>query len=245
MFIIQTGILSKKSIADLEQTLAAGGFRSASALPLVIGSKVALLFVLPLAAWALSVSLGVAHGSTKMMMFCGAAAIALLAPERIVSHLRNRYLGEVERSLPDALDLLVICADAGLPLEAALERVAAELRNGSAPTANELALTASEMKLLPDRRQALVNLGTRTGLETLVSLGGTLAQTLKYGTPITQALRVLSNDLRHVMLTRYEERAARLPVLLTLPMIGFFVPCVLLIVAGPAAVQVYHMLSHT
>ena len=92
-------------------------------------------------------------------------------------------------------------------------------------------------------RSRRFHVGLRTGLDTLVSLGGTLAQTLKYGTPITQALRALSNDLRHVMLTRFEERAARLPVLLTLPMIAFFVPCVLLIVAGPAGIQVFHLLA--
>jgi tight adherence protein C len=160
----------------------------------------------------------------------------------IIGRLRKRYLAAVERGLPDALDLLVICADAGLPLETALDRVALEFRDSDPPTANELFLTANEMKVLPDRRQALVNIGVRTNLDTLIALGGTLAQTLQYGTPLTQALRVLANEMRETMLMRFEERAARLPVLLTLPTIGFFLPTVIIVVLGPAGVQVYHMM---
>ncbi len=97
------------------------------------------------------------------------------------------------------------------------------------------------MKILPDRRQALVNLGLRTGLDSTVQLGGTLAQTLQFGTPLTQALRVLPQEMRDLALIRFEERAARLPVFLTIPMILFILPCVVLVVGGPAAVQVMEM----
>ena len=166
-----------------------------------------------------------------------------MLPDFIIGRLRRRYLTAVETALPDALDLLVICADAGLPLETAFDRVALEMRDSDPPTANELALTSGEMKIMPDRRQALVNLGRRTGLDSLTALGGTLAQTLQYGTPLTQALRTMSAELRHTMLMRFEERAARLPVLLTLPMMMFFLPCVILVAGGPAAVQVYHLLK--
>jgi tight adherence protein C len=238
--ILQTGILSGKTTADLEQTLAAAGYRPASALPLVVGSKVALMGALPFLAWFLTEGTG--DSTIQLVAAFGGVSIGLFLPDFVIGRLRKRYLADVERGLPDALDLLVICADAGLPLETALDRVALEFRDSDPPTANELALTANEMKMLPDRRQALVNIGLRTNLETLVALGGTLAQTLQYGTPLTQALRVLSNEMRDTMLVRFEEKAARLPVLLTLPMIGFFLPCVIIVVLGPAGVQVYHML---
>jgi tight adherence protein C len=94
------------------------------------------------------------------------------------------------------------------------------------------------MKILADRRRALVNMGTRTGLEVMSRLGGTLAQTIQYGTPVSQALRVLAAEMRQATLTRYEEKAAKLPVVLTIPMILFILPCVFLIVGGPAVVQV-------
>jgi tight adherence protein C len=241
--ILQTGMLSGKTIADLEQTLAAGGYRPASAVPLVVGSKVALMFSLPIIGWIMAGGLTSANRTIPLIAAFGGASVGLILPDMVIGRLRKRYLIEVERGLPDALDLLVICADAGLPLETALDRVAMEFRDSDPPTSNELMLTANEMKVLPDRRQALVNIGVRTNLDTLIALGGTLAQTLQYGTPLTQALRVLAGEMRDTMLMRFEERAARLPVLLTLPMIGFFLPCVLIVVLGPAGVQVYHMMN--
>jgi tight adherence protein C len=138
---------------------------------------------------------------------------------------------------------LIICAEAGLALEAGFERVAQETRDGASETANELYITANEMKILSDRRQALVNMGKRTGLESMTRLGSTLAQSLKYGTPLTQALRVLAAELRQTMLTRFEARAARIPVLLTIPMILFILPCIFVVVGGPAAVQVMHAMK--
>nr|WP_294500955.1 type II secretion system F family protein [uncultured Rhodopila sp.] len=239
--ILETGLFSAKTTGDLEQTLAAAGYRPASALPMVVGAKVSLMVTLPVLAWFLSGGFG--DSTIQIVAAFGGLAIGLILPDMIIGRMRKRYLADVERGLPDALDLLVICADAGLPLETALDRVAMEFRDSDPPTANELALTANEMKMLPDRRQALINIGVRTNLETLVALGGTLAQTLQYGTPLTQALRVLSNEMRDTMLVKFEERAARLPVLLTLPMIGFFLPCVIIVVLGPAGVQVYHMMN--
>ena len=240
--IIQSGILSRKSIADLELTLAAAGYRPATALPLVIGNKVALMIALPVIGWLLAGTVGVGGEAIRWIGAAGGACLGMMLPDMIIGRYRRRYLAEVERGLPDALDLLVICADAGLPLETALDRVALEFRESDPPTANELSLTSGEMRVLPDRRSALINLGSRTGLDSLIALGGTLAQTLQYGTPLTQALRTLSGEMRHTMLMRFEERAARLPVLLTLPMIGLFLPCVIIVVLGPAGVQVYHML---
>jgi tight adherence protein C len=241
--IIESGVLSRKATADLEQTLAAAGYRSSNAVALVVGSKLVAMTGTPLVAWLLAESLGGGGRAVQWLAVLGGASIGLMLPDLIIKRMRDRYLAQVESGLPDALDLLVICADAGLPLETALARVALEFRESDAPTANELSLTAGEMRVLPDRRQALINLGVRTGLESLIALGGTLAQTLQYGTPLTQALRVLSAEMRHTMLMRFEERAARLPILLTLPMIGFFLPCVIIVVLAPAGIRAYNMMK--
>ncbi len=107
----------------------------------------------------------------------------------------------------------------------------------------ELSITHNELRIFADRRVALLNMGKRTGLVSLQRLAGTLAQALRYGTPLTQALRSLAADLRAEALTRFEARAARLPVLMTLPMILFILPCVFLIVAGPAMLAIMQKLS--
>ncbi len=137
----------------------------------------------------------------------------------------------------------MICAQAGLGLTAAIVRVAEEIHDGREGIGRELALTATELQLLETRR-ALMNMGSRTGISGLVRLANTLLQSMQYGTPLTEAMRVLSAEMRQDTLTRFEARAARLGVLLTVPMILFILPCVFLIVAGPAGIQLAHIGSH-
>ena len=170
--------------------------------------------------------------------------IGLLAPDWLIGHQRKRYLARIEQGLPDALDMLVICTQAGLGLGPAIIRVATELQHAYREIAMEFEQTANELQVLSDARIAILNLGTRTGLESLKRLATTLAQTLQYGTPIAEALRVLSAEMRQEMLTKFEARAARLPVLLTLPTIVFILPCVFLIAGGPAMIQVMHISTH-
>jgi tight adherence protein C len=237
--VIRSGLLSRKAINDLEQTMAAAGYRPGAALTIFIGTKFALLVGMPALAWFV-LRLSGADIPPIPVLAVG-AMVGLLVPDYVVRSIRGRYLKAVEAGLPSALDLLIICAEAGLALEAGFERVADEAREGARATANELRITANEMKILSDRRQALVNMGTRTGLATMARLGSTLAQSLKYGTPLTQALRVLGVEMRHTMLMRFEARAARIPVLLTIPMILFILPCIFVVVAGPAAVKVMHL----
>jgi tight adherence protein C len=217
--------------------MASSGQRSASTLPMFVGAKVALLFGTPLAVWLGMTALHI-NVHPKILPIMIGAIIGLLAPDYLIRRKRKAYLKRLEAGLPDALDLLIICSEAGLALEAGFDRVAAEFGDGNQAAAQELKLTASEMKILSDRRRALLNMGTRTGLEVMTRLGGTLAQTIQYGTPISQALRVLAAEMRQSTLTRFEEKASRLPVMLTIPMILFILPCIFLIVGGPAVVQV-------
>jgi tight adherence protein C len=239
--VLSSGLLSGKAIDDLRQTVTATGHRTGPALSLFVGGKLVLLIALPLLAWIVISTTGL-H-IPKFLVIGACAIIGLMVPDYVVRSIRRRYLKAVEVGMPAALDLLIICAEAGLSLEAGFERVAYEAREGAPATSNELRITANEMKILADRRQALVNMGKRTGLESMARLGSVLAQSLKYGTPLSQALRVLATEMRQMMLTRFEARAARIPVLLTIPMIVFILPCIFVVVAGPAAVQVMQAMA--
>jgi tight adherence protein C len=167
-----------------------------------------------------------------------AGLVGLLLPDYAVRTLHKRHLAAVERGLPDALDMLVICTEAGLGLEPAIDRVGREIGYAHPDVAEELVNVAREMRVNADRRAALMNMSKRTGLASLRRLGITLVQTLQFGTPLSHALRTLSAEMRQEALTRFEARAGRLPTLLTVPMIVFILPCVFLIVAGPAVVHV-------
>lgn len=236
--ILRTGLLSSRTRAELELTLATAGLRGRNGLELFIGSKICLLVGLPLLT---TVALRGASLSSFVTMLLPAVAVVagLLLPDMVVRYRRKGYLARVERGLPDALDLLVICSQAGLGLTTAIVRVAEEMQHGGQDIALELALTANELQLMADSRLALLNMGARTGIDGLVRLGTTLVQSMQYGTPLTEAMRVLSAEMRQDTLTRFESKAARIGVLLTLPMVVFILPCVFLIVGGPAAVQVF------
>jgi tight adherence protein C len=241
--ILRSGIVPVRTLAELEQTLAASGLRGSQGVGIFIGAKILGAAVLPILTWLLI------HGMPLPPMLItvlplGAALVGLLAPDRVITQARKRYLKRLEQGLPDTLDMMVICAQAGLGLGPAIVRVASELRMAYPEIAAELAMTATELQLLSDSRVAITNLGTRTGLEPLKRLAATLVQSLQYGTPLSDALRVLAAEIRQQMLNRFEARAARLPVMLTLPTIMFILPCVFLIAGGPAIIQLMKAFSH-
>ena len=235
--VARSGLLSQKTMGELTQTLGASGLRGPGALGVFVGAKLLLLIAMPLLAWVVLQRFGL---STLMRNggIIGAALAGLLGPDWWVRRRHKQYLDAIQSGLPDALDLMVICAEAGLGFEPAINRVAAEIRGAHPAIADEFGKTASELRVVSDSRVALVNMGTRTGLESLKRMSSMLSQTMRYGTPLGDALRVLSAEMRHEMLMRFEARAARLPVLMTVPMILFILPCIFLIVGGPAAIQV-------
>jgi tight adherence protein C len=239
--ITRRGLLSANTLEELETRLRSAGFRGRSVLGLFIGAKLLLMAVLPLLAWLLLQRSGLSP-LPGMAVVAGAGIIGLVAPDQVVRMLHNRHLQAVERGLPDALDMLVICSEAGLGLEPAIERVGREIIKAHAAVSEELLNVAREMRVNADRRVALMNMAARTGLSCLRRLGMTLSQTLQYGTPMSQALRTLSAEMRQEALTRFETRAARLPVLMTVPMIVFILPCVFMIVGGPAIVGVIRLM---
>lgn len=239
----RSGLLPGRTLAELRVTLAQAGFHGHGGFTLFLGAKLVLLAGFPLLALLVFDGTGWAPPMPAAFVF-GAGVLGLLLPDFAVRSMRRRYLRDLEAGLPEALDMMVICAEAGLGLEPAVERVGHEMRGSNRAVSGELLHTSREMRLSVDRRAALLNMGMRTGLDSLRRFGSTLVQSMQYGTPLSQALRTLSAEMRQESLTRFEERAARLPVLLTMPMIVFILPCVFMVVGGPAVVQVLHVMGH-
>jgi tight adherence protein C len=235
--LARSGVLSARTMAELEQTLLAAGFRGSNAIAVFVGAKLSLFFggtaLSIVAVWVL----GVAQPFASFVPVL-TAILGLLLPDIIARRLRRRYITQLEAGLSDALDLLVICGEAGLPLEGSIERVAHEIQAANRAVATEFSLCASELRILSDRRLALLNMADRTGLEPIRRMATSLVQSLQYGTPLTQVLRGLAAELRQEQLVKFEGKAAKLPVLLTVPMIVFILPTLFLVVGGPAMLMV-------
>jgi tight adherence protein C len=241
--ILRRGLFSASTLADLEQNLAPSGLRGPNGVALFIGTKILLMAGLPLVALLLTENVAL-PSLFRLILPVGAGVLGLVGPDYLVGRRRKRYVKKLERGLPDALDLMVICAQAGVGLGPAIVKVGTELVYAHPETAHEFAVTAQELQMMSDSRVALINLGTRTGLDGFKRLGATLVQTIQYGTGLSDALRILSSEMRQEMLNRFEAKAARLPVLMTLPTVGFILPCVFMIGGGPAIMQVMKTFSH-
>ncbi len=160
------------------------------------------------------------------------------APVLYVSNRATKRKKSIQMAWPDALDLMLICVEAGMSVEAAFRRVADEIGAQSVELAEEFVLTNAELSFLQERRQAYENLATRTGLETVKSVAQALIQAERYGTPVGHALRVLASESRDQRMNEAEKKAAALPPKLTVPMILFFLPVLFAVILGPAGIQV-------
>lgn len=200
------------------------------ALPFVLGGVVVLLLY-GLDAYALA-------PLAKLAVSLLAVLAGSYAPDIFVHNQAQKRRTEIRKALPDGLDLMVICAEAGLSLDATVTRVAEEMREAEPEFADEFSLTAVELGLLPERDRALRNLDARCGLPAVRGMVSTLLQAERYGTPLAQSLRVLSAEFREERVLRAEEKAARLPALLTMPMIVFILPPLFVVLLGPAVLDV-------
>jgi tight adherence protein C len=167
----------------------------------------------------------------------GAVMIGFVGPDIFVKNAIGKRRLAILKGLPDALDLMVICAEAGVALDGILKRVSEEFSSSCAELAEELQLTSLEIGFLPDRRQALQNLINRTDMPAVRGLVNALIQSDKYGTPLAVSMRVLANEYREERMLRAEEKAARLPALLTVPMILFILPPLFVVLIGPAVLR--------
>lgn len=171
----------------------------------------------------------------RFMLIAGSLIGSYKAPDIFLSNKITKRSKEIQKGLPDALDLLVICAEAGLTVDASFHRVARELGKAYPELGDEFALTAIELGFLAERRQAFENLAMRVKLDAVKGVVTTMIQTEKYGTPLASALRVLSAEFRNERMMRAEEKAARLPAIMTVPLILFILPVLFVVILGPAA----------
>jgi len=164
--------------------------------------------------------------------------LAYTAPDLFINNKKAKRTDSVRKGIPDALDLLVICAEAGLTVDAAFARVSRELGKAYPDLGEEFALTSIELGFLTERRMAFENLAYRVNLDSVKGVVTTMIQTEKYGTPLASALRVLSAEFRNERMMRAEEKAARLPAIMTVPLILFILPTLFIVILGPAACSI-------
>ena len=177
----------------------------------------------------------------KLLAALGAAAVGYYSPDIYVSNRIQKRRDSIMRAFPDALDLMLICVESGMSIEAAFNKVAQEVGTQSPDLAEELALTTAELSYLPDRKVAFQNLAERCGHSGVKAVAAALVQSEKYGTPMGHALRVTAQENREMRMMEAERKAAALPSKLTVPMIAFFLPCLFIVILGPVGLQVMNM----
>ncbi|MBB3235337.1 type II secretion system F family protein [Phyllobacterium endophyticum] len=233
----------QRALAD-EKTLSAlrmAGFRGQNALNIFLAARFGLPFVtLGLAVFYIFGLGGLADKSTLIrLVACFAGAyVGFYLPNLYVRNVASKRKQSIQEAWPDALDLMLICVESGMSIEAAFKKVSEEIGVQSGDLAEELVLTNAELSFLPERRQAYDNLAIRTGLETVKSVVQALVQSERYGTSIGSALRVLSDESREMRLMAAEKKAAALPPKLTVPMILFLLPVLFCVILGPAVIQI-------
>lgn len=224
----------------LARRLAQAGWRSKDAVVRFLFAKLALPFVFGgVALFVLYVlELYDLDSIQKMLVVLGLTIFGTYAPEIYVKNTIQKRWAVIRKALPDALDLMVICAEAGLSLDATMQRVSDELAGASPELSEEFGLTAAELSFLPDRTTALGNLKERVDLPAMRGLVNSLVQSERYGTPLAQSLRVLAAESRNERVMKAEEKAARLPAMLTVPMIIFILPPLFIVLIGPAGLDI-------
>jgi tight adherence protein C len=174
----------------------------------------------------------------KIAISIAAAYLGMHLPYLFLKNKIQRRQLSIKRAFPDALDLLLICVESGMSIEAAFRKVSAEIGTQSVQLAEEFTLTTAELSYLPDRRQAYENLAKRVDLEGVKSVCMALQQAERYGTPLGQTLRIMAQENRDMRMSEAEKKAAGLPPKLTVPMIVFFLPVLFIVILGPAAIRV-------
>jgi len=233
----------RRALAD-ENTIAklkVAGFRGNDPLTRFLFFRLVLPFVFFGAALFYVYGLGEFTEQAAPIRFfiCVLCAYAgFYAPILYINNRANKRKASIQKAWPDALDLMLICVESGISVEAALKKVAEEIGSQSVDLAEELVLTTAELSFLQERRQAYENLASRTGVEAVKSVTQALVQAERYGTPVAHALRVLAQESREARLTAAEKKAAALPPKLTVPMILFFLPVLFMVILGPAGMQI-------
>ena len=234
-------VLEQGQIKAVQQKLAHAGYRNKELAVIIIGLRAVLPVVLGVIGFTTIYVVEYFPDWGPMTRLGAMTALLFIGykgPEIYLSNQSSKRTKEIQKGLPDALDLLVICAEAGLTVDAAFNRVAKELGRAYPELGDEFALTAIELSFLNERKQAFDNLAYRVDLEAVKGVVTTMVQTERYGTPLASALRVLSAEFRNERMMRAEEKAARLPAIMTIPLILFILPVLFVVILGPAACSI-------
>ena len=233
-------VLQQSQVEMMQQKLAWAGYRNKEVAVILLGVRMAAPIILGLLAFTLLYVVEI-YPDWQMRRVMALAAVMFLGykgPELALKNKATKRTDAIRKGLPDALDLLVICAEAGLTVDAAFNRVAKELGRAYPELGDEFALTAIELSFLTERKKAFDNLAYRVNLEAVKGVVTTMVQTERYGTPLASALRVLSAEFRNERMMRAEEKAARLPAIMTVPLILFILPVLFIVILGPAACSI-------
>ncbi|WP_301750203.1 type II secretion system F family protein [uncultured Erythrobacter sp.] len=234
-------VLQESQIQAIQQKMAHAGYRNKEWAVLIIVARAILPIVIGLVMGLLIywVDFWPDWGPVKRLAaFGGSVLMSYKGPEIFLKNKADKRTKEIQKGLPDALDLLVICAEAGLTVDAAFNRVAKELGRAYPELGDEFALTAIELSFLNERKMAFNNFAYRVNLDAVKGVVTTMIQTERYGTPLASALRVLSAEFRNERMMRAEEKAARLPAIMTVPLIVFILPTLFVVILGPAACSI-------
>jgi tight adherence protein C len=221
--------------------LKAAGYRSQNALNVFLFARFFLPFIFMTVAALYVFVLGYLADQTlmvRLLAVLGLGYLGFYAPNIFISNKISKRQASIRKAWPDALDLLLICVESGVSIEAGIKRVAEEMTVNSPELAEEMVLTNAELSFLQERRAAYENLAKRTQLDAVQGVTQALIQAERYGTPIAQALRVLAQESRDQRMNEAEKKAAALPPKLTVPMILFFLPVLIAVILGPAGIQV-------
>ena len=239
-------VLGGKDREKLKEELLRAGLRRDDALGVFIAAKIATAIVGILIAFGIVVWLHLFadKGFLRIAAMLAGMIFGSLVPDVALKRMITHRQIAILRNLPDALDLMVICTEAGLSLDPTVERVARELRLSAPDLSREMALMSHEMRILPKREMALQNFADRNQYREVKSLMATLIQTLRYGTSLAHSLRILATESRNARMLAVEEKAARLPAMMTIPLICCMLPAVFMVIAGPAVSQVLKLMHH-
>ena len=231
---------STENLEQLRTTIQSSGLNPHRTMSILIGGKTVSMFLFPIIALFVAGFFG--KSPTDLLIFTAiGGVIGIMGPRLILSVLRRRFNAAIRLGTPDMIDLLVVCSEAGMGLESALERVAEEMNRSNPAMARVLYGLLDDLRVLPNRRDAFEKLGaTSDGLR---RFGTMISQSLQYGTPLSQALRSIATELRRESITKLEERAHKLGAKLTIPMVVFMLPAMFIIMGASSFLHLVGSLS--
>lgn len=238
-------LIKTKQMGQVVQAMSQAGWRTRDAIAVYLFAKLTLPagIGLLLAVLFFVAEIGTMPTMVKLLIVIGAVLFVSFLPDIVVRNAASKRRKAIELSLPDCFDLMVICVEAGSSLDAAVDRISDEMQASAPELSDEMRTTALELRYLSERRQALDNLALRVELPAIQALSTTLAQTERFGTPLAQALRVLASELRSQRMMRAEEKAGRLPALMTIPLVMFILPALFVVLMGPAILSMIRNFS--